>query len=422
MLDCEFVLTENFELPAGETLTIPPGSTLTCLPGVTLTIRGELFAPGSAEHPITIAGQDWDGLEFLDGGTGLLSHCRIHDVRHEGAGGALRLADQARVRLTRCLVYGNESSGDGGAAWLAGESVLSLQACTIAHNRGAATGGVQLEGGLCLLEANLSLVTNAEPTGSEIRGAGFVHLMTTDIFPQQADFPPGMAQPYWRCDPGYLDPASGDFQLPFWAAENSSQVSCTIDVSIIPCEDDPDGTPGDMGAFPFDQHQVLRPATILAVTDRTNDQGGCVMLEFLASPNDGSPLNPTTLYSIWIRYPGMGENEWVAAGTVAALANPGQHYLVQAPVSSTGCTRWSCTITNGTPVTTTDGCGPPRVASTLACACTSNRDRASSSMDQEICSSRAHRTRPSSWMGRPGAVWSCVMMCVWSCATCASRA
>ncbi|MFA7331186.1 MAG: hypothetical protein WC326_08940 [Candidatus Delongbacteria bacterium] len=327
-LDCEIVLLEDFEVPAGETLTIPPGSTITCLPGVTFTVRGELLAPGSAEHPITITGQNWDGLEFLGDGTGLLSHCRIHAVTHEGAGGALRLTDQAQVRLTRCLVSGNESSGDGGAAWLAGESVLSLQACTIAHNRGAATGGVQLEGGQCLLEANLSLVTHAEPAGSEIRGAGFVHLESTDVFPQLEDFPAGLQPPRWHCDPGYLNPSAGDFHISFWAPEDGSLVNCTIDVSISELELDPDGTPGDMGAFPFDQHLVLRPATILAVTDRAEDQGGTVLVEFLASPNDGSWINPTTLYSVWIRYPGMNEDDWVAAGAVAAQGDPGRHYVV----------------------------------------------------------------------------------------------
>jgi hypothetical protein len=83
-----------------------------------------------------------------------------------------------------------------------------------------------------------------------------------------------------------------------------------------------------LGAFPFDQNEVMHPATILAVTDRGNDQGGYVMVEFLASPNDGSWMNPTTMYSVWIRYPGMSEDQWVSAGTVAASGDPATHYVV----------------------------------------------------------------------------------------------
>lgn len=321
--DCRILLTRDFEVPEGQSLLIPQGSVIECLPGVSLTVRGELRAPGTAEQPILFHGTQWDGLVFADGAFARLEHCEIRDVVHTGEGGALRLSGQAEVRLDHCLVAGNQSTGDGGAARLEGNSLLHLQACTLAHNQGANTGGVQLAGGQALLESNLSLLTHALPLNSEIRGEGFVNLQVSDVYPQTEGFPAGMPQPYWRCDPGYRDPAAGDFQLSYWSTEDSSRVNCVMDVSIIPDENDPDGTPGDMGAFYFDQHQIFQAARQLRVDDLPGDEGGWVWLSFQASPNDGSPFNPVLGYSLWMRPPGSTPADpWLSMGFLPAAGSP----------------------------------------------------------------------------------------------------
>ncbi len=108
----------------------------------------------------------------------------------------------------------------------------------------------------------------------------------------------------------FLDPCTvadntGDYHLTWLAPGDSSRVNCVVDVWDDPLQLDPDGTPGDMGALPFDQYGLLLlpPPRRLEVTDLPDDEGGRVWLRFQASPNDGSPRNPVLGYSLWQRYP-----------------------------------------------------------------------------------------------------------------------
>ena len=97
----------------------------------------------------------------------------------------------------------------------------------------------------------------------------------------------------------FVDRENHDYNISFWSVEDPEEISCLIDVSIISVDDDPDGTPKDIGALPFDQHNVLLSAEIAGVYDIPNDQGGCVYIEVAPSPNDGSAINPISAYGIW---------------------------------------------------------------------------------------------------------------------------
>ena len=327
----QIALVEDYTVQADSTLVIGPGMEIYGLPGVSLTVDGELDAAGTDEAWITFTGENWDGLVFNNDCDATFDHCVIRDVDSPDDGGAMTVNGGALVHLFNSLVVHNSTTGMGGAAYIADQGLLSLNRCTVSHNTGGTNGGIYLAGGTAFLESVMSLITYSEPTLTDVTGTGLTNVVFTNIFPQSENFPPGMAIPVWYCDPGYVDAANFDFHISYWSLTNPDEVNCIIDVSVNELENDPDGTPGDMGAFYFDQHAILNPAAIVAVADRANDQGGYVIIEFAASPNDGSWLNPVTLYSVWERYPGMGEDEWVSAGTVAALADPDMHYFVQVP-------------------------------------------------------------------------------------------
>jgi hypothetical protein len=326
--DGQVALVDDFAVPADETLFIEAGMEIFALPGTRLTIVGSLEASGTAEEWITIHGEGWRGLRFSAGAQARFSYCRITGADSPGDGGALRVEDGAVVYLDHCLVDHNTSGGAGGAAWVGDGGALILYRCTVSHNRGT-RGGIHLGGGSAYLQTNLSLLTFAIPVGMELTGAGVCNVQYTDIFPQRAGFPSGMTPPSWYCNPGYVDAAAGDFHLSYWSVSNPHEVCCTIDASSDPFDNDPDGTPGDMGAFSFDQHTVLSPVRELAVADRPGDQGGFVLLSFRASPNDGGAINPVTLYSLWERQPGMAPGQWLAVGTVAALGDSATVYHAQ---------------------------------------------------------------------------------------------
>ena len=327
----QVAVTENFDMHPDSTLYIEAGMEIYGLPGAGIIANGNIVAIGTRENWITFHGNNWDGLSFFAGTSADMRYCKFEGVNSSTDGGALTVNGQAIVSLYNCLVDHNSTAGMGGAAYVADGGQLLLYLCTVSHNTGASNGGIYLAGGNAYFEANMSLISYNEPANSDLTGTGSTNVTFTNIFPQSEGFPPGMVLPAWYCDPGYVNAAEGDFHISYWSLADPDEVNCIIDVSVNVLENDPDGTPGDMGAFYFDQHAILNPAEIVAVSDRANDQGGYVIIEFEASPNDGSWLNPVTMYSIWERYPGMGENEWVSAGTVAALAIPGMHYFVQVP-------------------------------------------------------------------------------------------
>lgn len=327
-------LTEDFTIPAEESLYIAAGMQVYGLPGCGLTIEGDIFAEGTIDNWIEFTGDNWDGITFANDAEQQadLYYCKIHHVNSADDGGAVTVNTGAVANLFHCLVAHNECAGNGAAAYVGDGGSLSIYYSTVSHNMGTTAGGIFLGGGSALFTSGMNLVTFNTPENTDFTGTGAVpNVFFTNFYPQQDGFPDGMILPVWYCDPGYVNPAEMDFHISYWSLADPDEVNCIIDVSVNELENDPDGTPGDMGAFPFDQHAILNAAEIVAVTDRPNDQGGFVIIEFAASPNDGSWMNPVTMYSVWMQYPGMGEDEWVSAGTVAAIADPDMHYFVQVP-------------------------------------------------------------------------------------------
>jgi len=327
----QVALTEDFTVLAGEELYIEAGMEVYGLPGTSLTIAGDLNAEGTIDSWISFTGDNWDGLVFADGSNAELHYVNVNSVNSADDGGAITVQGGGNARFFHSLIAHNTTAGEGGAAYVADGGIFTVYYSTISHNHGANNGGVYLAGGTALFESGMNLVTFNSPANTDVTGAGFTNVFFTNIYPQNADFPAGMVLPVWYCDPGYVDAANGDFNVSYWSLTDPTVPNCIIDVSVNELENDADGTPGDMGAFPFDQHAILHAAHIVAVTDRANDQGGYVIVEFEASSNDGSWLNPVTMYSVWMQYPGMGEDEWVSAGTVAAIADPDMNYFVQVP-------------------------------------------------------------------------------------------
>ena len=310
---CQVAVTDDFTVQAGETLTIGAGMEIYFLPGVTLTIEGEVEASGTNEDWITFRGNHWGGLVFNNGADAVFDHCVIRDVDGQHDGGALTINGSAVVHLFHSLVAHNTTSGMGGGAFIADQGLLSMYRCTVSHNT-AQGAGIYLGGGTAFLESVMSLVTFNEPANSDVTGVGFTNVVFTDIFPQSSGFPSGMAQPYW-CDPGYVDADNFDFHVSYWSVSPPPEISCAY----------------NLGAFPFDMHLVLSPARDLVVEDRPHDEGGFVLVNFAASPNDGAEINPVNFYSIWERQPGMEPGQWLAVGTVGALSDPDMVYHAQVP-------------------------------------------------------------------------------------------
>jgi hypothetical protein len=325
----QVALTEDFTVEAGELLHIEAGMEVYGLPGTSLIIQGDMEAQGTRGNWIRFVGEDWNGIVFGEGADADLTFCSITDVHSGDDGGAITVEDGGWVRLFNCLIAHNTCVGNGAAAYVADGGVLSVYNSTISHNHGTTSGGIFLGGANALFESGMNLITFATPANTDVTGVGFTNVFFTNIYPQNSGFPDDMVLPAWYCNPGYVNPMAMNFNVSYWSLSDPTEVNCIIDVSVSELEIDPDGTPADMGAFPYNQFQIMHPASILAVNDRPNDQGGYVVVQFAASPNDGSWMNPTTMYSVWMQYPGMGENEWVSAGTVAALGVPGMTYNVQ---------------------------------------------------------------------------------------------
>lgn len=330
--DGQVALTEDFTVLNGETLYIEAGIEVYGLPGASLTVNGGLNAQGTIDSWISFTGDNWDGLTFGEGSQAQFHYTKVQHVNSPDNGGAVTVQNGGNARFFHSLISHNTTAGEGGAAYVEDGGIFTAYNSTISHNSGASFGGVYLAGGTALFESGMNLLTFNNPVNTDLKGSGAIpNVFFTNIYPQNSDFPEGTVLPVWYCDPGYVDAANGDFNVSYWSLTDPMTPNCIIDVSVNELENDPDGTPGDMGAFPFDQHAILHAAHIGAVNDRANDQGGYVLVEFHASSNDGNVINPVTMYSVWVQYPGMDEDEWVSAGTVAAIADPNMHYVVQVP-------------------------------------------------------------------------------------------
>jgi hypothetical protein len=321
-------ITEDFVLEEGEHLFIEAGMQVYGLPGTKMIINGEMMVEGTEEHHVMIHGENWGGMVFGAGGDATFHYTTVTGVMSEDDGGAFHVGNGAVVRLLDCLVAHNSTEGMGGAAYIEDGGIFYTYGSTISHNTASDGGNFYLGGGFALLEGELNLITFATPENTDIVGAGLVTINFSNIYPQNDNFPNDWPGVDWYCDPGYVDPMNWDFNIAYWSPTEPGMINCTIDVAINE-DTDADGTPRDMGAFFFDQHQILHSATLLAAEDRPNDQGGFVLLSFAASRNDGSPINPVTMYSVWVQYPGASEDEWVSAGTVPALGESDMTYVIQ---------------------------------------------------------------------------------------------
>ena len=312
--DGEVTLTSDFTVANGDTLFIDGGITVYGLPGVSLLIDGRVAGDGTSDAMIEFTGEDWGGITFGSTARGTINYAMIHDVMDESDGGAIYMTSGADVRFVRSIIAHNETTGMGGAAYVESGAFLRLRSCTVSHNTANSGGNIYVaDGGVVSGFYNLVTFGTPETMVAET-GTLYSNLQTSCLYPlADPDQSTG-----WYCDPGYVDGDAGNFYPSFWNVEDPEMVNCIIDVAIIPEDLDPDGTPFDMGAVPFNQFEILHPAMITMVEDRANDQGGNVMLTFDASSNDGSWINPITFYSVWVMYPGA--DDFVSTGqTVGAI-------------------------------------------------------------------------------------------------------
>jgi hypothetical protein len=316
-------LDQEFVVPAGLVLEIEAGTRIQAFPGALIRVEGALVCQGTAEDGIVFEGDSWHGIEFASGATGELSYTRLTGVADDEDGGALSLEPGSEVALDHCILHHNSTSGQGGAAFVDVGALLRMRSCTVSHNSAGSGGNLYVEsGGFATGLYNLvtfgtphTMISEEEPLAS--------NLVNSMLYPLE-DPSQGTG---WYCDPGYVDAAGGDFSLSFWNPDNPLEPNCVIDVAVIDGDRDPDGTRADLGALPFDQHDVLQPASILGLADRPGDQGGRLDLVFVASPNDGSVINPVSFYSVWIVYP--GGQEFISNGqTVAAIGQQTYELLV----------------------------------------------------------------------------------------------
>jgi hypothetical protein len=320
----------DFIVPDGETLMIDAGITLYAGPGVTIHVEGDIMADGTWDAPITFDGDEWAGFHFGPAADGTINHATFSNIADSTDGGALSLDGGADIWLNRCLIAHNSTTGMGGAAYLASGAILRLRSCTLSHNTASSGGNIYVaDGGTVTGMYNLVTFGTPETMVTET-GVVYSNMSTSCLYP--LDNPGGGTG--WYCDPGFADAANWDFTPSFWSLEDPTMKNCVIDASIIDTDVDPDGTPMDMGAVPFNQFDILLPAEITSVTDRMDDQGSHVMLHFNASPNDGSWINPITFYSVWVMYPGT--DEVVATGqTVGALGQDSYTIVVPTLLDST---------------------------------------------------------------------------------------
>jgi hypothetical protein len=316
-------VTDDFTVAADETLIIEAGIVVNVLEGVTITVDGVVAADGNADAWIDFSGTAWAGLNFGGTAEAEFNFVRFFGVMDEGNGGALYLADGADVDLIHCIIAGNETGGMGGAAYVEDNAVLYMWGCTVTNNVATeGAGNVHLGGANAVLAGFFNVISYATPANSSVLGDGILNFQYSLVYPQNENFPGDWELNSYYEMPGYADPENFDFTPSFWNVEELEAgnyvKSRLIDVAIS-ADFDPDGTAKDMGAMPFDQHNILQPAVIVEVLDVPADQGGMVLVEFEASLNDGNELNPVSGYSLWIAYPGMEEGEWIAAGTVLAV-------------------------------------------------------------------------------------------------------
>ncbi len=321
-------VTEDFTVEDDDTLYIEAGIDVYATEGVAIIIEGEILADGTSDAWITFEGDAWEGIHVTGTGEGELYYTRITGVEAEGDGGALTIDNGGYLRMWNCLVDHNTTAGLGGAACVHEGGSLLMRSCTVSDNLASSGGNIYAAGsvgGLYNL-VTFGLPENMVGTNPDQPFGG---LQWSCLFPLDPD----SVNTGWYCDPGYLDPDAADYHISFWNPDTPEEVNCVIDVAFLPGDLDPDGTLKDMGAFPFDQYDVLQPAELLAVYDIPEDQGGQVLLEFLASPNDGSLINPISFYSIWTQYP--ESEDWISSGQmVGALNDPEMVYTVAAPTSA----------------------------------------------------------------------------------------
>ena len=118
-------------------------------------------------------------------------------------------------------------------------------------------------------------------------------------------------------DPLFTDPANGDYSLSWtnFPMADATKSPC-IDSGNPASPLDPDGTPADMGAFPFNQAAPYEPQ-ILSITDVPNDQGLSVNVVWKASVTDNPLYNEITHYTLW-RELAASKSTWTYLGAVTA--------------------------------------------------------------------------------------------------------
>ncbi len=272
-------LAQDFVLPEGHTLFIEAGISSYALPGISIIINGEIDGQGSFDAPITFTGDGWSGIDFGSMATGTVHHSTISEVMDDANGGAIYLATGADVTFNYATIAGNMTTGNGGAAYLEADSFLRLRSSTLSHNTANSGGNIYVaDGGFVTGMYNLVTFGTPETMVAET-GVIYSNLQSSMLYP--LDNPGGSTG--WYCDPGYVDAENGNFYPSFWSLEDPTARNCMIDVSLITEDVDPDGTPRDMGSVPFNQFEILRPATITMVSDRAADQGSHVLLHFNAA-------------------------------------------------------------------------------------------------------------------------------------------
>lgn len=187
-----------------------------------------------------------------------------------GSGGGIVLAG-GRPTLFKAEVTANSTEGDGGGL-LVVNAAPNLNFLTLCANT------AEGDGGACFAADNARLVVfNSIVRGNSPQGVYFsaqdAENTLTIAYTDLEDGRDGIvtndnARIYWGdgmidADPLFADPDAGDYHLT-WAhyPEEDETKSPCIDAGSPEDEDDPDGTPPDMGAYYFHQyfpHLVVEP-------------------------------------------------------------------------------------------------------------------------------------------------------------------
>ena len=221
------------------------------------------------------------GVWVRDGLSATLIDCIIRNNSSSNWCGGMLLEASSHADLTRCIIADNSSNAFGGGMFLVASSAL-LANCTISGN------SVNNEGGAIFMQASELTMGNVIVWGNspnEIRfwedgGPSTLNISHTDLSGGQNGIVGNNRNLNWGAgnidaNPLFVDAGNGDYNL-------TANSPC-IDAGAG--DDDPDGTPADMGALYYQDPNPRRfdvpdeYDTIQEAIDATTAAGDTVLIQ-----------------------------------------------------------------------------------------------------------------------------------------------